>query len=431
MSAASASCSVTGLARQLVERLSSRLANEKRELVLFLIELAEFDAKKLALELGYPSTLGCLVGELGLTESSACRRIAAARLLAQFPQIAPQLLASRLTLMGLVALKDVLDEANVDDVLERAAGLSESDVRQLVMRIRLAVAAPSPSVEASPAQLQVATTPAARVAADRVATCHANESLPAAPAEDREAVTLWVGPSFREELEAVRALLSHAVPSGKKEDVLLHVLRAQRKVLERRRHGSPKRKPAPAAPANTPTKAHVAKPQAVAPAQCHASDAAWHEASAVAPTPAHASDAAWHEAVAPAPAASDAASPESRQHIPAAVRREVFNREGGSCAFVGEEGRRCGSTLRLEYQHIVPVARGGRSSPENLTLFCRSHNQLQADKDFGAEHVTQRRAVSALTNLGYKRALAEQAVRQLPPTSDLTTLVRQCLRLLE
>src|SRR6059058_4533578 len=80
--------------------------NEKHELVLFLIELADFDAKKLALELGYPSTLGCLVKELRLSESSACRRITVARLLSRFPQIASYLLASRLTLMGLVALKD-------------------------------------------------------------------------------------------------------------------------------------------------------------------------------------------------------------------------------------------------------------------------------------------------------------------------------------
>src|SRR5580765_534224 len=95
--------SAPGFAREMVERLSSRLENEKRELVLFLMELAEFDGRKLALELGYPSTLGCLVRELGLTESSACRRISAARLLARFPQIASYLLANKLTLMGLVA----------------------------------------------------------------------------------------------------------------------------------------------------------------------------------------------------------------------------------------------------------------------------------------------------------------------------------------
>src|SRR6478609_2860207 len=123
------------VARQLVERLSSRLENEKRELVLFLIELADFDAKKLALELGYPSTLGCLVTELELSESSACRRISAARLLARFPPIAGYLLASRQTLMSLVALKEVLDDSNVDDLLERASGLSEPEVRQLVLRL--------------------------------------------------------------------------------------------------------------------------------------------------------------------------------------------------------------------------------------------------------------------------------------------------------
>src|SRR3954447_24926003 len=133
-------------ARQLVDRLSLRLENEKRELVLFLIELADFDARKLALELGYPSTLGCLVRELRLTESSACRRIAAARMLARFPQIAKYLLANRLTLMGLPELTEVPDESNIDELLERASGLSEPDVRQLVMRIRFAASSPNVDV---------------------------------------------------------------------------------------------------------------------------------------------------------------------------------------------------------------------------------------------------------------------------------------------
>src|SRR6516225_3290342 len=132
-------------ARQLVDQLSLRLRNEKSELVQFLVELAHFDADKRALELGYSSTLGCLVGELGLTETSACRRITAARLLARFPQLAPHLLSSRITLSGMVVLKDVLDESNVDELLERAAGLSERELRQLV-----------------------ATAPAAAAAADRV-----------------------------------------------------------------------------------------------------------------------------------------------------------------------------------------------------------------------------------------------------------------------
>jgi len=362
------------LARQLVQRLSSRLENEKRELVLFLIELGEFDAKKLALELGYPSTLGCLVRELRLTESSACRRIAAARLLARFPQIAGYLLASRLTLMGLVALKDVLDDSNVDELLERASGLSEPDLRQLVMRIRFG--ASSPSVGVAPGRLAPATPVAATVAADAVATSTGNPTV--APPEELQAVTLWVGPAFREELEAVRTLLGHAVPSGKREEVLLHVLRAQRKLLERRRYGSPKRPSKPAAP------------------------------------------------------------PANADYIPAAVRREVYEREGGSCAYVGEEDRRCCSTLRLEYQHIVPLARGGPSTPTNVTIFCRAHNLLQAKKDFGEEYVKrkqlERRAADALVGLGYRRGEAEQmvgvAIQQLPQGSDLKALLQKSLQIL-
>jgi hypothetical protein len=150
-------------ARQFVVRLSSRLENEKREPVQFLIELAEFENKKHALELGYPSTLACLVGEMRLTESSACRRIWAARLLVRFPQIAGYLLASRLTLMGLVALKEVLDESNANELLERAAGMSEPDVRQLVMRIRMGNSKPPASVEIAPDQIGLATPPAATV----------------------------------------------------------------------------------------------------------------------------------------------------------------------------------------------------------------------------------------------------------------------------
>src|SRR5262249_6980875 len=155
-----------------------------------------------------------------------CRRIWAARLLARFPQIGNHLLASRLTLSGLVVLKDVLDESNVDEILERAAGLGEPDVRHLVTRIRIADAPPSPSVEVAPGQLALTTPPAAAAAEGPVAT--SQKAIDESPREELRAVTLWVTKEFRDELEAVRSLVSHAVPSCKTEDVLLYVLREQR-----------------------------------------------------------------------------------------------------------------------------------------------------------------------------------------------------------
>ncbi|MFL5261618.1 MAG: HNH endonuclease [Anaeromyxobacteraceae bacterium] len=52
-----------------------------------------------------------------------------------------------------------------------------------------------------------------------------------------------------------------------------------------------------------------------------------------------------------------------------------------------EDGRRCGSTWKLELDHVVPAALGGPSTVENLRLHCRSHNQLDAEQIFGPAHM--------------------------------------------
>jgi hypothetical protein len=75
-----------------------------------------------------------------------------------------------------------------------------------------------------------------------------------------------------------------------------------------------------------------------------------------------------------------AASRESR-HIPAAVRREVWRRDAGQCAFRGELGR-CGATGFLEFHHVIPYARGGETTVENLELRCRTHNVFEAEPQF-------------------------------------------------
>jgi hypothetical protein len=62
------------------------------------------------------------------------------------------------------------------------------------------------------------------------------------------------------------------------------------------------------------------------------------------------------------PRAGRAASPGSR-HVPAAVKRTVWQRDGGRCAFVGAQGR-CAETGFLEYHHVVPFAEGGAATAE-------------------------------------------------------------------
>jgi len=57
-----------------------------------------------------------------------------------------------------------------------------------------------------------------------------------------------------------------------------------------------------------------------------------------------------------------------REPIPEDVRREVFRRDGGRCAV-------CGIDELLQFDHVIPVALGGASTPENLQLLCAPCNR--------------------------------------------------------
>jgi 5-methylcytosine-specific restriction endonuclease McrA len=65
------------------------------------------------------------------------------------------------------------------------------------------------------------------------------------------------------------------------------------------------------------------------------------------------------------------------------VRREVWIRDGGRCQFPLENGELCGSTHRLQFDHLHPVALGGESTVTNLRLACAAHNLLAARRVFG------------------------------------------------
>jgi len=81
----------------------------------------------------------------------------------------------------------------------------------------------------------------------------------------------------------------------------------------------------------------------------------------------------------------------SSRHIPAAVRRKVWRRDQGRCAFIGIQGR-CPETGLLEFHHVVPFALGGAPTVENIQLRCRTHNQYEAEQEFGVR-LTGERAV--------------------------------------
>src|SRR6185503_13866322 len=91
------------------------------------------------------------------------------------------------------------------------------------------------------------------------------------------------------------------------------------------------------------------------------------------------------------PASATAVPRAGGRGIPKALRRFVSERDGGKCAFVSADGHRCESTRRLEIDHIQPIALGGETKPENLRLLCRAHNQFEAERALGKDHVAKKR----------------------------------------
>jgi len=80
----------------------------------------------------------------------------------------------------------------------------------------------------------------------------------------------------------------------------------------------------------------------------------------------------------------------SSRYLPRDLRRRVYERDQGRCRFVGPAGNRCRAREYLEFHHVIPFARGGAPTVENIELRCRAHNAFEAERDYGRDALKQR-----------------------------------------
>jgi 5-methylcytosine-specific restriction endonuclease McrA len=74
------------------------------------------------------------------------------------------------------------------------------------------------------------------------------------------------------------------------------------------------------------------------------------------------------------PLASHSVSPQRRREpIRQRVRDEVWRRDQGRCVD-------CGSRERLEYDHIVPLSKGGSNTARNIELRCERCNRRKGPR---------------------------------------------------
>jgi 5-methylcytosine-specific restriction endonuclease McrA len=76
-----------------------------------------------------------------------------------------------------------------------------------------------------------------------------------------------------------------------------------------------------------------------------------------------------------------------RASVPPKVKREVRRRDEGKCQWALDGGGVCGSTTRLEIDHVVPRGRGGASTVENCRVLCDVHNGEAARQVYGDAHM--------------------------------------------
>jgi 5-methylcytosine-specific restriction endonuclease McrA len=158
-------------------------------------------------------------------------------------------------------------------------------------------------------------------------------------------------------VERAQALLSHRSPPVSLGELHLRAMRFLVKWLEKERFGSEK---ALANLGQTETKPEPAGAQ--------------RERASV-------------EREAPCHQAAAAKTPRRRgRYVSARVRRAVYERDGGCCAYVDGRGVRCGESHHLEVHHLHAFALGGEHELHNLSLRCQAHNALAAEQDFGREH---------------------------------------------
>jgi 5-methylcytosine-specific restriction endonuclease McrA len=237
----------------------------------------------------------------------------------------------------------VLDEDHLIDILDRAAGRTEDEVKELVAALRpqpapadLLRKLPTPrndSGGSGPALGAALGTPPAAVPSlatppvPRAPTKPVARLEPIAP--ERHVLRVTVGAEFVADLEAVRAALSHRLPGAGLEEVLHECIRVTLQAVEQRRRGAGKK------------------------------------TSAKAPPP-------------------------GSRYIPVAIADEVWRRDNGRCAFVGSTGRQCASRHQLQIHHIDPFGMGGPPTAANLTLRCRAHNLHAAEQDYGRDHIERK-----------------------------------------
>ncbi len=310
---------------ELVARVTSLAARQRDAMAQLVAHLAELDTRDLHLRAGYGSLFAYCRDVLRLSEHEAYNCIEAARAARRLPVILEMLAEGSVNLTTVRLLARHLTSGNYRAVLESARGKRKSEVEEIVAGLWPQPDVP-PSFRKLPGPSPAPPPPVPLGAAVPVTPPFPSQPLPppapsaaATPlSPDRYKVQFTIGGDTLEKLRLAKDMLRHAMPHGDDAAIFDRALTTLLADLARKKF------------------------------------AATEE-----------------------PRPSRGTAPGSR-HIPAEVKRAVWLRDLGLCAFLGTNGRRCAERGFLEFHHVQPYAVGGGATVENVQLRCRRHNGYEA-----------------------------------------------------
>ncbi|HKW02578.1 MAG TPA: HNH endonuclease signature motif containing protein [Vicinamibacterales bacterium] len=312
--------------RDLLEATERVAASERQLTVELLALLAELDARRLYLGQSCSSLFTYCTQVLRFSEHAAYHRIEAARAARQFPVILEMLADGALTLTTVTMLRPHLTKANHSTLLDAARHKSKREVEY-----QIACLAPRPDERAVLRKVPAAasTRAVARPLLPTRADPPLSECGPRSPATlaplsaERFILKVTLSAEAHARLRRAQDLMRHTIPNGDPAMVIDRALTLLVGELERTKIATVVR------PVRTP-RSRRRRP-----------------------------------------------SSSTSRHIPASIRRAVWARDDGRCAFVGARGR-CAETSRLEFHHVIPFVDGGPTTVENLALRCQAHNAHEA-----------------------------------------------------
>lgn len=360
-----------------------------------LLHLAEIDERKLYLECASPSMFAYCVGELGLSEDAAYNRIHVARAGRRYPAVLEAIREGKVHLWGMRLLAPHLTEANHRQLIAQATGKTKREIEELVAALapRAPVASMIRSVpertspiglSAAPATAPVAldelarsgSAPAVDVDTEEPAAFVPPSSPPAPPplrigpsvvplAAQTYKIQFTAGRAFRDKLCEAQDLMRHRVPDGNLETILEAALELLIEQVKKERFAVGRKPRAGGGSGGNGTGGGAS-----------GGGANGATGSSDAPLTGGAAAASTNNL-------DQGTAQRASRHIPDAIRRAVFERDGGRCTYVDERGRRCPETGFLEIDHVEGFAETGQHVIEKLRVLCRGHNQREAEKRYG------------------------------------------------